>query len=44
MGRLALLLLFVSRMGAGVAGATIATAQAVIADCTPPERGSTAWP
>ena len=35
---LALLLLFVSRFGAGVAGATIATAQAVIADCTPPER------
>jgi MFS family permease len=35
---LALMLLFVSRIGAGVAGATIATAQAVIADCTPPER------
>ncbi len=35
---LALALLFVSRIGAGVAGATIATAQAVIADCTPPER------
>ncbi len=35
---LALLLLFISRLGAGVAGATIATAQAVIADCTPPER------
>ena len=35
---LALLLLFVSRIGAGVAGATIATAQAVVADCTPPER------
>jgi DHA1 family tetracycline resistance protein-like MFS transporter len=35
---LALTLLFVSRIGAGVAGATIATAQAVIADCTPPER------
>jgi MFS family permease len=30
--------LFVARVGAGVAGATIATAQAVIADCTPPER------
>jgi DHA1 family tetracycline resistance protein-like MFS transporter len=30
--------LFVSRIGAGVAGATIATAQAVIADCTTPER------
>lgn len=35
---LALTLLFVARIGAGVAGATIATAQAVIADCTPPER------
>ena len=35
---LALLLLFLSRLGAGVAGATVATAQAVIADCTPPER------
>jgi DHA1 family tetracycline resistance protein-like MFS transporter len=28
----------VSRIGAGIAGATIATAQAVIADCTTPER------
>jgi MFS transporter, DHA1 family, tetracycline resistance protein len=35
---LALTLLFISRIGAGVAGATIATAQAVIADCTTPER------
>jgi DHA1 family tetracycline resistance protein-like MFS transporter len=35
---LALTLLFVSRIGAGIAGATIATAQAVIADCTTPER------
>ncbi|HTU89968.1 MAG TPA: MFS transporter [Gemmataceae bacterium] len=35
---LALTLLFVSRIGAGVAGATIGTAQAVIADCTTPER------
>ena len=35
---LALVLLFVSRVGAGIAGATIATAQAVIADCTPPEK------
>ncbi len=35
---LALTLLFLARMGAGVAGATIATAQAVIADCTPPEK------
>jgi DHA1 family tetracycline resistance protein-like MFS transporter len=31
---LALTLLFIARIGAGVAGATIATAQAVIADCT----------
>jgi MFS family permease len=35
---LALALLFVARIGAGIAGATIATAQAVIADCTPPEK------
>ncbi len=35
---LALVLLFVSRGGAGVAGATIAMAQAVVADCTPPEK------
>jgi MFS family permease len=35
---LALFLLFAARIGAGIAGATIATAQAVIADCTPPER------
>jgi MFS family permease len=35
---LALMLLFVARIGAGVAGATIATAQAVIADSTPPEK------
>jgi MFS family permease len=35
---LAITLLFVARLGAGVAGATIATAQAVVADCTPPER------
>jgi MFS family permease len=34
----ALVLLFVARIGAGIAGATIATAQAVIADCTPPEK------
>jgi MFS family permease len=33
-----LLLLFVARIGQGIAGATIATAQAVIADCTPPEQ------
>jgi MFS family permease len=35
---LAIVLLFVARLGAGVAGATISTAQAVIADCTPPEK------
>jgi MFS family permease len=35
---LALVLLFVARLGAGVAGATISTAQAVIADSTPPEK------
>lgn len=35
---LGLVLLFVSRLGAGVAGATISTAQAVIADSTPPDR------
>jgi MFS family permease len=35
---LALVLLFVARIGAGIAGATIATAQAVIADCTTPDR------
>ncbi len=35
---LALALMFAARIGAGLAGATIATAQAVIADCTPPER------
>lgn len=32
-----LLLLFAARIGAGIAGATIGTAQAVIADSTPPE-------
>jgi DHA1 family tetracycline resistance protein-like MFS transporter len=35
---LALTLLFVARIGQGVSGATISTAQAVIADCTPPEK------
>jgi MFS family permease len=35
---MALALMFVSRIGAGIAGATIATAQAVIADCTPKEK------
>src|SRR5436853_3892316 len=39
--RLALTLLFVARSGAGIAGATIATAQAVIADSTPPEKRKT---
>jgi MFS family permease len=36
--RLALALLFMARIGAGIAGATISTAQAVIADSTAPER------
>lgn len=36
----ALVLLFVARLGAGIAGATISTAQAVIADCTPPKERS----
>src|SRR5439155_2213808 len=35
---LALTMFFVARIGAGIAGATIATAQAVIADCTPPDK------
>ncbi|MCI0639503.1 MAG: MFS transporter [Gemmataceae bacterium] len=34
----ALFLFFVARIGAGIAGATIATAQAVIADSTPPDK------
>lgn len=34
----ALVLFFVARIGAGISGATIATAQAVIADSTPPEK------
>jgi MFS family permease len=38
MAATALALIFVARIGAGIAGATIATAQAVIADCTPPEQ------
>ena len=38
MAMTALVLFFVARIGAGVAGATIATAQAVIADSTPPEK------
>jgi MFS family permease len=35
---LALTLLFIARLGQGMSGATISTAQAVIADCTPPEK------
>ncbi|MSQ95142.1 MAG: MFS transporter [Gemmataceae bacterium] len=35
---LALVLFFVARIGAGIAGATIAAAQAVIADSTAPEK------
>lgn len=35
---LGLVLLFAARLGSGVAGATIATAQAVIADSTPAEK------
>jgi MFS family permease len=35
---LALTLMFAARIGAGIAGATISTAVAVIADCTPPEQ------
>jgi MFS family permease len=34
----ALALMFLARIGAGIAGATISTAQAVIADCTTPEK------
>src|SRR5437762_8431043 len=34
---LTLVLLFVARIGAGLSGATIATAQAAIADSTPPD-------
>ena len=35
---LALALLFLSRLGAGVAGASVSTAAAVIADCTTPDK------
>jgi MFS family permease len=35
---LALALMLVSRTGAGIAGASVGTAAAVIADCTPPEK------
>lgn len=34
----ALLLILLSRIGAGIAGASVSTAAAVIADCTTPER------
>jgi MFS family permease len=37
---LALVLILISRIGAGLAGATISTAQAVIADCTPAHKRS----
>jgi len=37
-GEIALVLMLIARAGAGIAGATIATAQAVIADSTPPEK------
>jgi len=33
----AIALMFLSRVGAGIAGASVGTAAAVIADCTPPE-------
>lgn len=36
--QLTLILILIARIGAGVAGATISTAQAVIADCTPKEK------
>lgn len=35
---LGLILIFIARLGAGVSGATISTAQAAIADSTPPEK------
>jgi len=35
---IAIALMLFSRLGAGVAGASVGTAAAVIADCTPPER------
>ena len=37
---LAVVLILIARIGAGIAGATIATAQAVIADCTTPAERS----
>jgi DHA1 family tetracycline resistance protein-like MFS transporter len=39
-GWLPIVLFLVARIGAGIAGATISTAAAVIADCTPPEKRS----
>ena len=39
-GLLAMSFVLLSRFGAGIAGATISTAQAVIADCTTPENRS----
>src|SRR5438874_7133872 len=35
---LAIALMLLSRIGAGIAGASVGTAAAVIADCTPPEK------
>jgi MFS family permease len=37
-GALAIALILLARIGAGVAGASVGTAAAVIADCTPPEK------
>jgi MFS family permease len=37
-GGLAIGLMLLARVGAGIAGASVGTAAAVIADCTPPER------
>lgn len=39
-GWLVLILIFLTRVGAGVSGATISTAASVIADCTPKEKRS----
>jgi MFS transporter, DHA1 family, tetracycline resistance protein len=38
LGTVALVLMLVSRCGAGIAGATVGTAAAVIADCTTPDK------
>ena len=40
---LAIGLMLLSRIGAGIAGASVGTAAAVIADCTPPERARREW-